>query len=78
MIYTHNTTRKIAYYNRRNRCNNYKVFAVRCYCKEKKVVASRCNKLQGNRFIQQKNLIAVNPKHRKLCNFGVNTVPKTM
>ena len=78
MILTHNTTIKMFYYNGNNRCNNYKVFGIRCYCSDKKVVASRRNKLRGNRFIQQKNLVAVNPKHRKQCNFGVNTVPKTM
>ena len=70
--------RKKFYYNSNNRCNNYKVVAIRCYCNDKKVVASGCNKLRGNRFKQQKNHVAIIPKHRKLCSSGVNTVPKTM
>ena len=68
MILTHNTTIKLFYYNGNNRWNNYKVFGIRCYCNGKKVVASRHNKLRGNRFIQQKNHDAINPKHRKLCS----------
>ena len=78
MILTHNTTIKLFYYNGNNRCNNYKIFVRRCYCNNKKVVAGRRNKLRGNRFTQQKNLVAINPKHSKLYTFGVNTVPKTM
>ena len=78
MIKTHNTTRKKVYYNVKNRCNKYKVFAIRCCCNDKKVVASRRNKLRCNRFIQQKNLVAISPKHRKLCSSGVNTELKTM
>ena len=61
MISTHNTTRKNVYYNGKNSCNNYKVVAIRCYCNNKKVVVIRHNKLHGNRFIQPKNLIAINP-----------------
>ena len=68
MIYTHNTTRKKVYYSGKNCCNNYKVFAIRCYCNDKKVVVSCRNKLRGHKFIQQKNLDAINPKHRKLCS----------
>ena len=78
MTQTHNTTRKKICYNRKNRCINYKVVAIRCYCNDKKLVATRCNKLRGNRFIQQKNLVGINPKHIKLCSQGVTTVPKTM
>ena len=78
MIWTHNTTRKKVYYNGKNRCNKYDVFAIRCCCDDKNVVASRRNKLRGNRFIQQKNLVAIIPKHRKLCSMEVKTVPKTM
>ena len=78
MIQTPNTTRKKDYYNRKNRCNNYKVIAIRCYCNDKKVVASRCNKLRRNEFIQHKNHVSINPKHRKLCSQGVNAVPKTL
>ena len=65
-------------YNGKNRCNKYEVFAIRCCCDEKKVVASRRNKLRGNWFIQQKNIVAIITKHRKLCSLGVKTVPKTM
>ena len=68
----------MVYYNRKNCGNKYEVFAIRCCCDDKKVVASRRNKLQGNRFIQPKNLVTVIPKHRKLCSLGVKTVPKTM
>ena len=78
MISTHNTTRKKVYYNGKNSCNNYKVVAIRCYCNDKKVVVIRHNKLRGNRFKQQKNHVAIIPKHRKLCSLGVTTVPKTM
>ena len=78
MIWTHNTTRKKIYYNGKNRCDKYKEIAIRCYYNDKKVVASHCNKLRGNRFIQQKNLVVINPKDRKLCSMGVKTVPKTM
>ena len=78
MIYAHNTTRKKVYYNRKNRCNKYEVIAIGCCCDDKKVVASHRNKLRGNRFIQHKNLVAIIPKHRKLCSLGVKTVPKTM
>ena len=66
------------YYNGKNRYNKYEVFAIRCCCEDKKVVASCRNKLRGNKFIQQKNLVAIIPKHRKLCSLGVKTVPKTM
>ena len=48
-----------------------KIVAIRCYCNGKKVVASRCNKLRGNRFIQQKNLVAINPKY---CNKQVDAI----
>ena len=65
-------------YNGKNRCNHYKIIAIRCYCNDKNVVASRRNKLRGSRFIQPKNLVAINPKQRKFCNSGVNTVSKTM
>ena len=65
------TTRKKVYYNGKNCCNNYKVVAIRCYCNGKKVVASHCNKLRGNRFIQQKNLVAINPKY---CNIQVDAI----
>ena len=68
MILTHNTARKKFNYNGNNRCNNYKLFALRTYCNDKKVVASRRNKLRDHRFIQQKNHDAINPKHRKLCS----------
>ena len=78
MISTHNTTRKKVYYNGKNSCNNYKFVAIRCYCNDKKVVAIHHNKVRGNRFIQQKNPVAIIPKHRKLCSMGVKTVPKTM
>ena len=61
----------MAYYNEKNRCNNYKVVAIRCYYNDKKVVASRCNKLRGNRFVQQKNLVAINPKY---CNEQVDAI----
>ena len=47
------TTRKNDCYNGKNCCNNYKVVAIRFYCNEEKVVASCCNKLRGNRFMQQ-------------------------
>ena len=49
----------------KNRCNNYKVVAIRCYCNDKKVIGSRCNKLRSNRFMQQKNLVAINFRY---CN----------
>ena len=65
------TTRKKVYYNGKYRCNNYKAVAIRCYCNGKKVVASRCNKLRDNRFIQQKNLVAINPKY---CNEQVDAI----
>ena len=78
MILTYNTTRKKVYYNGKNGCNNYKVVAIRSYCNDKKVVTSRRNKFRGNRFIQPKNLVAICPKHRKLCSSGVNTISKTM
>ena len=65
------TTRKKVYYNGKYHCNNYKVVAIRCYCNGKKVVASRCNKLRDNRFIQQKNLVVINPKY---CNEQVNAI----
>ena len=77
MIYTYNTTIKKVYYNGKNRCNKYKVIAIMYCYNNKKVVASRRNKQRGNRFIQQKNLVAIIPKHRKLCSLGVKTVPKT-
>ena len=32
---------------------------------------SHCNKLRGNRFIQQKNLVVINPKH---CNEQVDAI----
>ena len=48
----------------KSRCN--KVLLQR-----QKVVASRCNKLRGNRFIQQKNLVAINPKY---CNEQVDAI----
>ena len=67
----------MVYYNRKNRGHKYEVFAISC-CDDKKVVASRRNTLQGNRFIQQKNLVTVIPKHRKLCSLGIKTVRKTM
>ena len=70
MIQTQNTTRKKIYQNRKNHCNNYKVVAIRCYCNDKQVVASYCNELRGNWFIRQKNLVAINPKHRKNCVVG--------
>ena len=44
----------------KNHCNNYKVVAIRCYCNDKKATGSCCNKLRDNRFMQQKNLIAIN------------------
>ena len=65
------TTRKKVYYNRKNRCNNYKVVTIRYYCNDEKVVASHCNKLRGNRFVQQKNLDAINPKY---CNKQVDAI----
>ena len=49
----------------KNRCNNYKVIAIRCYCNDKKVIGNRCNKLRSNRFMQQKNLVAINFRY---CN----------
>ena len=65
------TTRENVYYNGKNHCNNYKVITIRCYCNDEKVVASRCNKLRDNRFIQPKNLVAINPKY---CNTQVDAI----
>ena len=56
---------------RENHCNNYKVIVIRCYCNDEKVVASHYNKLRGNRFIQQKNRVAINPKY---CNRQVDAI----
>ena len=39
-------------YNGKIRCNNYKVVAIKCYYNDKKIIASRCNKLRDNRFMQ--------------------------
>ena len=47
-----------------NRCN--KVLLQR-----QKIVTGRSNKLRGNKFIQQKTLIAINPKH---CNEQVDAI----
>ena len=48
-----------------------KIVAIRCYCNDKKVVASHGNKLRGNRFVRQKNLVAINPKY---CNEQVDAI----
>ena len=48
-----------------------KVVAISCYCNDGKVVASRRNKLRDNRFIQQKNIVAINPKY---CNKQVDAI----
>ena len=50
---------------RENHCNNYKVIVIRCYCNDEKVVASHCNKLWGNRFMQHKDLVAINSTYCK-------------
>ena len=56
---------RIGCYNGKNRYNNYKVVAIRCYCKDEKVVASFCNKLRDNRFMQHKDLVAINSTYCK-------------
>ena len=33
-----------------------KIVAISYYCNDKKVVGSRCNKLRGNRFMQQQKI----------------------
>ena len=48
-----------------------KIVVIKCYCNNKEVVASRCNKLRSNRFVQQKNLVAIIPK---FCNEQVDAV----
>ena len=48
-----------------------KIVAIKCYCNDKEVVSSHCNKLHGNRLVQQKNLVAINPKY---CNEQVDVI----
>ena len=68
MIWIHNPKTKKFYYNRNNRCNNYKVFAIRCYCNDKKLLQAVVIISEAIGLYNKKNLIAINPKHRKLCS----------
>ena len=51
------TTTKNVYYNKKkkNHCNNIEVIAI--------VYAKGCNKIWGNKFVLQKNFVAINLKY---------------
>ena len=49
------TTTKNVYYNKKNHCNNIEVIAI--------VYAKCCNKIWGNKFVLQKNFVAINLKY---------------
>ena len=66
---------KKACYNGKNRCNNYKVVAIRCYCNVEKVVASRCNKLQGNMLTQHNDFVVINFTY---CNKQINAITSVL
>ena len=49
------TTTKIVYYNKKSCCNNIEVIAI--------VYAKCCNKIWDNKFVLQKNFVAINLKY---------------
>ena len=53
--YAITTTTKNVSYNKKNHCNNIEVIAI--------VYVKCCNKIWGNKFVLQKNFVAINLKY---------------